>query len=139
MTGAALVVLSATWLPLTGYADLEHRYEIARAIVAVTEDGQERRQLMRIARFEGSYDPRVTSCERRGDNGAAVTQWQLHVFGRTRRRVCADPTEAARHALWMVRASLRECAHLPRRERLAFYASGSCERGHRASRVRYTQ
>lgn len=139
MNGLALVLLSHQWLPLASADDLAHRYEVASAIEAVTRDEGERRLLMRIARFEGAYDPRVTRCERKGDNGRAVTQWQLHVFGSTRELVCRDMVEAARHALWMARASIAECKHLPRRERLAVFASGSCARGHAASRLRWAE
>jgi hypothetical protein len=139
MTGLALVVLSHALLPIRDAADLEHRYELAAAIVDVTADEREQRLLLSIARHEGSFDPRVTRCERKGDRGAAVTAWQMHLFGPARSLVCRDVTQAARHALWMVRASLRECAHLPERERLSLFTSGSCDRGHVASRRRWVE
>lgn len=137
MIGAALVVLSARLLPLRDYADLEVRYELAQAIERVTDDVIEQRLLMVTATEESAWDPKVLSCERKGDSGKSVTAFQVQVFGSLRREVCASPESAARVALEMLRASQAACAHLPEAERLAFYASGSCDRGRQISRRRW--
>lgn len=137
MTGLALVLLSHTWLPLTSADDIAHRYEVAAAIEAVTRDEGERRALMVFAAEESHFARDVADCRRTGDNGHAVTSWQIHVYGATRALVCGSLVEAARHALWMLRASRAACAHRPEAERWAFYASGSCDRGRAISRRRW--
>lgn len=139
MIGAALVVLSHGITPLRSYADLDYRYQVAAAIEQVTLDRHEQRLLMSIAAHESHYRPDVGTCERKGDHGRAVTLWQMQVWGKARRRVCRSLVEGAREALYMVRVSLHECRELPERERLAFYASGRCDRGRIASRRRWVK
>lgn len=138
MTGLALVVLSLRVLPLQdNEPGLKVRYRVAEAIERVTHDRVERRLMMVVSALESHYSPDVIACERKGDNGAAVTAWQLHVFGANRRRVCSSLVEAARTALQMMRASFSACPGHPLSEGLATYNSGRCDRGRRISRHRW--
>ncbi len=138
MKGIALVLLSLRVLPVQdNEPDLSARYDVARAIVDATRDRIERRLLMVTAAEESRFDRAVLNCERTGDNGAAVTAWQMHVFGAKRRTVCTSMHAAAREALGMMRASFTACPGAPLDEGLRLYASGRCDRGGRISRHRW--
>jgi len=137
MIGLSLVLLSHAIVPVRGLDDLALRWDVAAAAHEVTRDEAERRALMVFAAEESHFARDVAECRRTGDNGHAVTPWQIHVYGATRSLVCGSLVEAARHALWMLRASREACAHRPEAERWAFYASGSCDRGRAISRRRW--
>ncbi len=124
-----------------GDDDLALRHELSAAIVAVTDDPQEQRQLAKIARFESSYDRDVAECRRKGAAGE-VSAWQIIARGAEERsRLCVSLEGDARIALGRVRESVRACMHLPADERLSVYARGKCAsvEGRRLSRIRYAK
>lgn len=89
-----------------------------------------------IAASESFLRADVDTCRTRGDGGRSVTVFQLQ---RAPRSVCTDREEAVRLALARVRESLSACRALPVAERLALYTSGRCDRGQRASRMRWAR
>lgn len=84
--------------------------------------------LVSLAWFESRFDVRAV-----GDHGSAHGLYQVHDRGEL-----ADPAEATRVALDMVRASFRACRGRDRDELLGWYAAGGpdCTRGLRESRNR---
>lgn len=149
MTTLATLVHTVRALGLTFYAsdllpprsddELAARYEIAQAAELVAGDGQEERQLVRIARFESGFRRDVITCELLGREGE-VTAWQILVRrGEDASWMCSDVVAGAIVALERLRESVAACRHLPPSERLALYARGSCSsaQGRRLSRVRY--
>jgi len=122
-----------------GDDDIALRTELAAAIVAVTDDEQEQRQLAKIARFESSYSRDVAECRRKGSVGE-VTAWQILARSDSERsRLCISLEGDARVALARIRESVSACRSLPAEERLAVYTRGRCHSvdGRRLSRVRY--
>ncbi|WP_394849644.1 hypothetical protein LZC95_19605 [Pendulispora brunnea] len=112
--------------------------ETARAIAHVVAeeeplfDGPDGRAqtaatLVSLAFFESRFDQRA-----QGDAGHSTGLFQSWGGG----AALFDPTRATRAALAAMRESLHRCRHRPSAERLASYASGSCDRGRAASRVR---
>jgi hypothetical protein len=127
-------------MPLAGAADFDHRVALARAIVAVTDDAQEQRQLARIARFESSLRADVADCRVRGAAGE-VSAWQVLARGADERRaLCVSLEDDARIALGRVRESRSACRRLPVEEQLAVFTRGNCAsvEGRRLARTRYT-
>jgi hypothetical protein len=106
------------------------------SVAGVTDDAHEQRLLLSIAWHESGWRWDVAQCDVKGDNGRALGMWQVHT---TDTRVCSDFRYAAEVALRRVRMSLDKCSYLPRAERLSLYTSGSCSRGHAASRVRWVE
>ncbi len=135
----ALVLLSSSIIPIRSPADEAYRYRVAWAATMATKDDHEQRLLMSVAAHESHFDPNVGTCKRRGDQGKAVTLWQMQIFGRKRRRACRNLVNGAVEALYMIRQSIHECQHLPEPLQLSFYASGSCRKGHHASKVRWVE
>lgn len=128
-------------LPPTAGEELETRRELAVAIRSVTADGQEQRQLARIARFESHFRRDVATCTLLGREGEK-TAWQILARGSAEdRSLCVSFAGDAAIALARVRESTTACRHLPPEERLAIYARGSCssKAGRRLSRIRYAQ
>ena len=122
-----------------GDDDLALRTELAAAIVAVTDDPQEQRQLAKIARFESSYARDVAECRRKGSVGE-VTAWQILARSDAERaRLCISLEGDARVAQGRIRESVAACRSLPVDERLAVYTRGRCSsvEGRRLSRVRF--
>ncbi len=125
----------------TGDDDLAFRTKLAAAIVEVTDDPQEQRQLAKIARFESNYRRDVGECRKKGDAGE-VTAWQILARSDAERaRLCISLEEDARIALSRIRESVAACAALPVDERLSVYTRGRCSsnEGRRLSRVRYAK
>lgn len=149
MTPAALVLVlsSLVLLPLAGTraqrdADLAGRLHLAAAIVAADTTPHEQRILMRLVRFEASYDPRVYDCRVTGDGGRSVGPFQAHDRSPVvRERICTDLVYAARVARDDVRRSFAMARDLPVEERLAPYCRGGAyrsEEARRMARVRYS-
>lgn len=122
-----------------GDEDLAFRVELSTAIVAVTDDPQEQRQLAKIARFESSFRRDVAECRKKGAAGE-VTAWQILARSDDERaRLCISLEGDARVALGRIRESVSACRSLPVEERLSVYTRGRCHsvEGCRLSRVRY--
>lgn len=135
----SLTVYASDLLPPRDDGELADRAELAAAIAVVTEDAQERRQLMRIARFESNYRSDVIFCDKLGPENE-VTAFQILVRrGEDAAWMCSDLVAGAVVALERLRESVAACRHLPAPDRLALYARGSCssKQGVRLSRVRY--
>ena len=115
------------------------RTELASAIVSVTDDPQEQRQLAKIARYESSLRRDVADCRllgKAGERGA----WQIRARGaKERDRLCVSFADDARIALERIRESTRACRSLPPDERLSVYTRGSCRsvEGRRLSKTRF--
>lgn len=148
MTLGALLVVSRVLalaaamdrqLPARTDDELALRVELAAAIVSVTDDEQEQRQLARIARFESNYRREVATCAVLGPQ-REVTAWQiLPRAGEDAAAMCTSFVAGAAVALERVRESTCACHFLPPPERLAVYARGRCSsmEGRRLSRIRY--
>lgn len=139
LAGDALLEYSEQLLPSRTPAAAAFRLELVSAVLAVTNDDQEERQLVKLARFESSFREDVGRCKRRGPQGE-ITAWQIIPRTATERALLCVSLEAdARVALERVRESVAACAHLPPEERLSVYARGRCSsaEGRRLSRVRY--
>lgn len=109
-------------------AELERYTEIATDIEAVAGNAREGALLVAIAYHESGFRLDVDSLATRGDGGRACGLWQLQAACGTRR-------EQAAEALRKARQSMRACRARPFRDRLAAYASGSCDRGIPESRA----
>lgn len=127
-------------IPSRGDSDIAFRARLADAISQVTIDVQEQRQLARLARYESSYVERLAAptclcLPHECDAGRAKGSWQ-HLARTCPKTLVID----ARVALSHVRTSVRLCSHLPKEERLAVYARGTCDspEGKRLSRIRYS-
>ena len=139
MTMLHVLLYTLRLLAHRGDDDLAFRTELAAAIVAVTDDPQEQRQLAKIARYESSYSRDVAECRKKGSVGE-VTSWQILARSDAERaRLCISLESDARVALARIRESVSACRSLPVEERLAVYARGRCHsvEGRRLSRVRY--
>lgn len=142
MIALALVLLSLTWLPASGDAELTFRFELARAIVDAGATPHEGRILMRIARWESFYRRDVADCRITGDAGKSVGPFQRYGPSSAERAcICGSLTCAARIARDNVRASVGMCRHLPEPERLSVYCSGRCDSaiGKKLSRLRWAK
>ncbi len=118
--------------------ELPFRWELASAIVAVTDDVHEQNLLAKIARFESSYVERIARCDCKKhecDKGRSYSSWQLL----DKPQACESTESAARIALEMVRESVKLCHFLPANERLSLYARGTClsDRGRQLSKIRW--
>lgn len=130
---ASLVQAMRGWLPGSDPVDL------ARAILAVTDDPHEMMLLARIARFESHFREDVASCAVRGPQGE-LGAWQvLPRSSAEARELCASLEGSARVALSRVRESLRACAHVRPEWRLSLYVRGRCSgaEAHRLSEHRW--
>ncbi len=115
-------------------------YEATAAAIAATvqreeplfagEQGRERTAalLVSLAWFESRFDAHAL-----GDHGRSHGLYQIQEHGEL-----ADPADATRAALGMLRESFRVCRARPLEERLGWYAAGGpdCSRGLRESRHR---
>jgi len=130
----------ATWLTLaalswTAPADWDHFQtlsETAHAIAAEVQDPSEAALLMSIATTEsGGFDPKVDTCEKRGDHGRARSVLQVWpIWDVPGEDVCKDRRAAVRAAMRAIAWSRRLCGRGP--YQLAGYTSGSCGREPRA-------
>ena len=132
-----LVAVSLAWQPITSVRELDMRFAVAAHIMLTDADHDERMILMRLAYTESRYSHAVATCKPGTTQGGRGT---YQVIPRTRHEwanVCTL-AGAASVALTHVRESQEVCAHLPRKERLAVYAAGSCssKRGRALSRDR---
>jgi len=147
---SALVALAfaalVQWTPLEEHSFYEKRsatvarYEsVAEDIaeVVATAEGArvesaelEALLLASIASAESHLARDVDECRR---GGPSWTLWQVSTH---RAFVCRDRRNAARVALYRIRESWAVCGSATPALRLSFYASGSCDRGHAASRYR---
>ncbi len=121
--------------------ELAYRWELAGAIVAVTDDAWERRQLTKLARYESDLRESVGRCIVLGHDGDRGP-WQ--VIARTaaeRVELCESLEQSGTIALERIHESVGACRWLPPEERLAVYARGSClsAEGRRLSRIRWAE
>lgn len=111
---------------------------LAIAVMSVTEDPHEVSLLLSIAAHESGDRVEVWRCDVKGDAGRALGAFQIHPRSSAERvSACGPLVVQAGQALVRVRESLELCAHLPEPERLAEFASGSCNKGRAASRRRW--
>jgi hypothetical protein len=136
----ALVEYSEKLLPSRTVAAAAYRRELVGAILSTDASDQERRQLVKLARYESSFREDVGRCRKLGPEGEVGPWQELARSGGDREAVCASLAGAAAVALERVRESVAACAHLPPEERLAVYARGRCSSstGRQLSRARYT-
>lgn len=92
--------------------------------------------LAETAAAESALRADVDECRRSGPGGR-VRAWGTFGLARPRREVCANRLAAARLAREIIRDGWAACAARPERERLAYYLSGSCDRGVREARRRW--
>ncbi len=92
--------------------------------------------LLAVALHESAFRLEVDTGASRGDAGRSCTLWQFN-FGKG--ELCdallADRKLAARKAIELIRRSQKACRG-PVEDMLRVYASGSCKKGERESRVR---
>lgn len=144
---AALALAALTrWSPVAEHAFYEPRAATEARYAAVAEDiaavvaeadghrvedeALETLTLASIAAAESHIARDVDECRRGGPS------WTIFQVSTHRHYACASRRNAARVALYRVRESFAVCARSPMADRLAFYTSGSCTRGHSASRYR---
>jgi hypothetical protein len=135
----SLVEYMAELLPPTARDDRAYRVELAAAIVSVTDDPWERRQLAKIPRFESNYRRDVGECRVLGKVGE-MGAWQVLPRSHAEREtLCVSLEGDARLALERVRESIRICARERDAFKLSLYARGSCtsDEGRRLSAVRW--
>jgi hypothetical protein len=90
--------------------------------------------LTSIASFEtGGFVARVIDCRVGGDGSRSWGPFQSQTEKET---ACGSVAGAVHVALAQIRTSFKMCAALPEEDRLAAYASGSCDKGLRESRNR---
>lgn len=130
MQTAPIVALVAAILRLAPAVSPDRAEGIALDVAAVTHDTGERALLLAIASLESGFRAEVDDGREKGDGGRACTLWQLQGEG------CPVRRDAARIALRKVRQSFAACRGNAPADRLAAYASGSCDRGLEASRNR---
>jgi hypothetical protein len=107
--------------------------ELTDAIVEASASREDAAALVAVAYWETGRTFRIDVV---GDGGRSVSPWQLWSYGERRRRLAADLHEAAREALWRLRASEKQCRRLDGPNRWAEYTSGRCQTN-RESRVRW--
>ena len=141
VTMLPILLFTLRLLASTGDDDLAFRTDLSSAIVAVTDDAQEQRQLAKLARFESNYRRDVGECRRKGGAGEVTSFQILARSDAERARLCISLEGDARIALARIRESVAACRALPVEERLSVYARGSCHsvEGRRLSRVRYAK
>ena len=139
---ARVASLMGDMLPVRNDADARLRFDIAAAIVAVTDDLHEQDLLASIARWESHYRADVVNCTTLGpqkERGA----WQILARSPAERRaLCVSIEGDARIALERVRESLTVCArNKDESTKLALYARGSCtsREGQRLSKTRWVK
>jgi hypothetical protein len=130
--------------------DLETVLEDPKAVLFSGPSGKEKTAalVLAVAFHESGFAPDVDlgPCRRdknpkRCDGGRATCMLQVHVLpdgktqeGWTPDELQADRTKCFRAGLRAMRASFKMCARSPLEDRLAAYASGSCDRGLKGSR-----
>jgi hypothetical protein len=90
-----------------------------------------------ISSYEsGSFDEQVDKMIKRGDNGHSYCIMQVAIRdGET----IHDRKDCIRLGLGRIRESFAACKGYPKDEKLAAFTSGSCSRGHQASRLRFNR
>ena len=79
MTLAALTLAAIMSLPVAAHIDAADAQRYANDIaLAAGDDVEVAMALVATANAESDFDKRVETCRRTGDNGAAVSQYQLH-------------------------------------------------------------
>lgn len=140
---AWILTLMLALVPHAAWSDTYARtaHAIATAVEAEPPlfDGEHGREktaalMVSVAFFEGTLNPRaIGKLGERGMFQAMPGKLAPEAFAPG---FLDDADTQARVAIRMLRESLHECRALPLDDRLAFYASGSCEKGHRESENR---
>ena len=124
--------------PLRGDADTLLRTQLANAIVEGTDDAREQTVLARLAFFEGSYSRHVASCRVKGDHGKSLGLFQIQPRStHDREQACGTLAAQVDVALRFIRRSVEVCADNRGSAKLNLYVSGSCDRGHAESALRW--
>lgn len=134
-----LLALILLYRPEPTTEDAARYASIASDIAAVVEETGAREQdslaltTLAIAIHESGLRAEVDDGRVRG-SGTDVCLMQIRTSKRRADQLAADRRECLRTGLRIVRGSLSACRHLPWEDRLAAYASGTCDAGRAASR-----
>lgn len=132
-----VVIVMLELLPARGNADILYRYELATAIVSVTNNHHEQDLLASISRWESSHRRSIAECKRLGTEGERGA-FQVKARTEDEKRTLCGPLEGqVRIALWHLRHSLIACAALEPHDRLSEYTTGRCIAWQRESRIRW--
>ena len=135
-----VLLYTLTLAPLRSEADTLFRSQLSDAIARGTDDERERIVLARLAWYEGSYSRRVASCAVKGDNGRSLGIFQVQPRSPLdRAEACGTLDAQVRVALRFMRRSVDVCRANTGSAVLNLYTSGSCERGHAASKDSWEQ
>lgn len=138
-----LIAFTYQLLGITSWEEFIFRARLVDAVASVTDDENEQKQLLSLARYETGYHERLAAprCECRKnecDSGRAMGTWQIIPRSKLEKESLCQTLEGdARLALARVHETRRACRNLPESERLAIWYRGSCnsEEGKRMSKI----
>lgn len=134
-----LLALILTYRPDPTPADAARYASIAQDIAAVIEETRPPQPeslaltTLAIAIHESGLRAEVDDGRERG-SGTDVCLMQIRTNRKRADQLAADRRECLRVGMRIARGSLSACRHLPWNDRLAAYASGTCDAGRAASR-----
>lgn len=123
-------------------ADASVMQETVIAVTSTVTDVQEIETLLKIARYEsGGFRRDIADCRVRGDSGDALGLFQVHAINKQEKiDLCSsDYKKQVRVALSRVRSSAIDCKRKGKfgSALLNEYTSGHCNRGNKASWLRW--
>jgi len=127
-------------LPGRGLYDISFRYDIAEAIVSVTDNIQEQKTLARIIRWESGYRKNVFRCEKKGDKGKSLGLFQIQPMSEYDKKLaCGTLYQQTSLALRYMRRASEMCPDNTGAAKLNLYVSGRCNYGIEESRKRWEE
>lgn len=119
--------------------DEKFKHEIAEAITTVTDDVQKQKILIRIAWLESNFRVRVANCRITGDKGKSLGIYQIQPITKSdARKACGTILEQTQLALKYVSRSFNACSKNTGYDLLAMYVSGTCKKGIRQAKNRWS-
>ncbi len=138
MSALRVMLIMLALAPQRGEKDLAFRYELAQAIVYVTDDVIEQNTLARLAWFESGYRRAVARCEISGDHGKSRGVFQVQgITPYDREAACGSLGQQVELAVRYVRRSAAACPKNEGAMKLALYVSGRCDRGQKQAELRW--
>jgi hypothetical protein len=137
-----LFLVMVSLLSIRGEKDYSYRWQLAEAIVGVTDDEHEQDVMARLAYYEGGFRRAVARCEIKGDNGKSKGFGQVQPMSSADdKKACGPLPGQAELVLSYIRRSAEQCPKNEGAAKMNLYVSGRCfpnaKKGLREAQLRW--